>query len=186
MKVIRGFFLIALLTGFAWLFWTLARETGRDGKVEELAGMQADEDIGVEGVSFFEWKRDELVWALDAKKMKYYHQEKRVDFEDVDVSFQVPAGGTLQIKAKTIRYDTETGNLIAEGEVKGKNDQGYQFVTDTLAYDADKREVQTPDKVTLRKDRLTIEGIGMQGFLERRRIELGSSVRAHLLPLAGT
>jgi LPS export ABC transporter protein LptC len=185
LTLVRRVFLIVLLAGFSWLLFILGRETGRVGGGGGPSQMQSDEDIGVENVSFSEWKGGELVWTLHARKMRYYHRENRVDFEEVDVSMPIQAGGSLQIEAKTICYDTETGNLTAEGDVKGKNDQGYEFLTHTLAYDAEKREVQTPDKVTLQKDRLTVEGVGMKGFLERHRIDLRSEVRAHLLPLGG-
>ena len=183
--LLRRLFPIVLLAGFSWLVFILAGETGKVGTGGEPSGVQSDEDVGVQSVSFSEWKGGDVVWTLQASKMRYYHRENRVDFEDVDVLLQVPAGGTLQIEARKLRYDTETGNLAAEGDVKGTNEQGYQFLTRTLSYDAEKKEVQTPDKVTLQKDRLTIEGVGMQCFLEHRRIDLRSDVKAHLVPLGG-
>jgi LPS export ABC transporter protein LptC len=84
--------------------------------------------------------------------------------------------------AKFVDYDVQTRDLTARDSVRGKSDQGYDFFTESLVYDVDRREVETDDKVTLEKDRLTIQGKGMKGSLAEHRFQLLSAVRAVFAP----
>ncbi|MEW6439472.1 MAG: LPS export ABC transporter periplasmic protein LptC [bacterium] len=185
MKFFLRAFLLFLLAGFGWLLHVVVNGTGETVGGPEPVVVHQDEDIGVQGVRFSEWKRGKRVWMLDAKEMRYYHTKGRADFDQVSVSFRVSSGQGLGMEADSVHYDTATGNLTAEGRVVGRDDQGYEFFTDTLSYDAESRTVATRDQVTLKKDRLTIKGVGMQGDLERNRLEIRSGVRAHFLPPNG-
>ena len=112
----------------------------------------------------------------------YYHVEHRAHLVDVEVTLHGDGGGNMRMKADTVSYDTESRVLTAQGNVQGESDQGYSFFTASLTYDMDSREVETIDKVTIRKDRLSIEGLGMRGSLRENNFILFSEVRAEFAP----
>lgn len=180
MKIFRLCFLVGIVAGFAWLLGILSQEAERDAPGGAPLESSFEEDIGVEKVGFSEWKGPDRAWTLEARRMKYYHQEKRVDFEEAKVSFLDSGGKRIDIRADRLRYEGETGNLEAEGNVEGRNELGYVFSAPRLFYEAAERRIATTDKVTLRKDRLSIQGIGMQASLKERKMEVLSSVEARL------
>ena len=134
------------------------------------------------GQQFSEWKGENKVWTLNAQRGKYHHQAKKASFEEAYVTFSRPEGGKMNLWAKAVFYDIDTGDIRAQGEVRGVSEEGYEFFTETLYYHAEKRIVDTEDKVRLQKDRLTLTGVRMRGFLEEHRFVLLSSVAAQFSP----
>ena len=182
MKVVRGIFLVCIIGGFAALFFVLRPPQRLMEGSEDPEGIETEEDILVEGLQFSEWEEDRLVWAMDAERGRYYHEGKRAGFEGVEVTFFPATGGKLVLWAETVDYDLQTRGLTACGSIRGKSDQGYEFTTENLFYDGAKRAVSTDDKVSLVKDRLTIQGTGMTGSLATHRFRLLSDVRAVFAP----
>ncbi len=182
MKVVRGIFLCCIIGGFAALFFVLSPSQRLMEGREESGGLETEEDILVEGLLFSEWEEDRLIWSMGAERTRYHHQKKKASLEQVEVTFFTATGGKMLLWANLVDYDVQTKDLKASDSVRGKSDQGYDFVTESLLYDGDKREVSTDDKVTLEKDRLTIQGTGMKGSLADHKFRLLSEVRAVFSP----
>ncbi len=182
MKIVRGVFLACIIGGFAALFFTLSgprRLAEGDG---ETRVVETEEDVLVEGLRFTEWREDRQTWSMTAERTRYHHKEKRASLEHVEVTFLPAEGGSMRMWAKAVDYDLQTRELMARDSVRGKSDQGYAFSTESLLYRGDEREVATDDQVTLEKDRLTIQGTGMQGSLVDHKFRLLSNVRAAFAP----
>lgn len=182
MKVVRGIFLCCIVGGFAALFFVLSPSSRPLGSGEESVGIEMEEDILVEGLQFSEWEEDRLSWLMSAERTRYHHKEKKASLEQVEVTFFPAAGGKMILWANLVDYDVRTKGLRASDSVEGKSDQGYDFTTESLFYDGEKKEVTTDDKVTLEKDRLTIQGTGMRGSLAEHKFRLLSEVRAVFSP----
>jgi LPS export ABC transporter protein LptC len=182
LKVVRGIFLCCILVGFAVLLFLLSPSPRKGEGQGQGGGIETEEDILVEGLRFSEWEEDRLSWSMDAESGRYYHKEERASFEDVAAAFFPAAGRKMRLWAKTVDYDLQSRVLMARDSVKGKSDQGYDFATSSLVYEGATREVRTDDKVTLEKDRLTIQGTGMKGSLADHKFRLLSDVRAVFSP----
>ena len=182
MKFVRAVFLCCIIGGFAALFFVLSpSQRSRIGN-EDSGGIETEEDILVEGIQFSEWDEGRLIWRMGAERTRYHHKEKRASLEEVEVTFFPATGGKMLLWANLVDYDVRTKGLRATDSVRGKSDQGYDFATESLVYDGNRREVTTDDKVTLEKDRLTIQGTGMRGSLRDHRFRLLSGVRAVFSP----
>jgi LPS export ABC transporter protein LptC len=182
LKVVRGIFLGCIIVGFAALFFALSPPRHlMEGQKEDRA-IETEEDILVEGLRFSEWQEGRRVWSMDAERTLYHHTEKKASLEEVEVTFYPSGGGTMRLWAKVVDYDLQTRELTARDSVRGKSDQGYDFATESLLYRGTEREVVTDDQVTLEKDRLTIQGKGMQGSLADHKFRLLSNVRAAFVP----
>jgi len=182
LKVVRGIFLCCILVGFAALLFMLSPSPRKAMEQGQRGGIETEEDILVEGLTFSEWEEDRLSWSMDAESGRYYHKEERASFEDAAATFFPSAGGKMKLWAKTVDYDLQARVLMARDSVKGKSDQGYDFSTTSLVYEGATRQVRTDDKVTLEKDRLTIQGTGMKGSLTDHTFRLLSDVRAVFIP----
>lgn len=186
MKFVRAIFLACILGGFAVLFFALTPPRHLMEQEGERTVPETNEDILVEGLRYSEWEGDRLLWSMEAERVRYRHKEKKADLEEVDVTFFPATRGKMFLWARQVDFDLETGNLVAQGSIRGKSDQGYTFSTERLFYDGSDRTVSTDDKVTLEKDRLTIEGVGMKGSLADHRFRLLSAVNAVFAPRGST
>ncbi len=182
MKVARGIFLGCIIAGFAALFFVLSPSQRLMEGQEEARGLETEGDILGEGLQFAEWQEGRLVWSMEAERTRYHHKEKKASLERVEVTFHPTRGGKMLLWAEVVDYDLQTKDLLARDSVKGKSDQGYDFATESLLYRGTSREVVTDDKVTLEKDRLTIQGTGMEGSLADHKFRLLSAVRAEFVP----
>lgn len=182
MKVFRGIFLASLVAGFAALFVALNPGPRPTEEGDKGAEIETEGDILVEGLRFSEWEEDRRVWSMDAKRSRYDYDGQKATLDQVGVTFFPPEGAKMHLRADRIDYDLETRRLAARGDVQGKSDQGYVFSTESLLYDSDARVVSTSDQVTLEKDRLTIQGRGMEGSLADHRFRLMTAVRAVFVP----
>ena len=181
-KVLRSLFLIFLVGGFACLLLFLGLSDDRDDQEAAKRWEDTEEDLRLEGVHYQEWKDGSLVWVLDAREGKYYHGKEEGVFRDVSLSFVPASGGRMTVYADRVLYEIGPRELVATGNVWGRSDDGYRFYTDSLSCDLQQRRVKTPEKVTVKKDRLTIEGVGMEGSLREQTFELLSSVRTVFVP----
>ena len=136
----------------------------------------------VKGLRFSEWEEGRRVWSMEAERARYRHSEKTASFDEVEVTFFPASGGKMLLLAKLVDYHLQTKELAARESVRGRSDQGYVFFTESLFYNGDRREVTTNDKVTLEKDRLTIQGVGMKGSLADHKFRLLSAVSAVFAP----
>jgi len=182
LKVVRGVLLACIIIGFAALFFVLSPSQNLMEGQGEAVAPETDEDILLKGLRYSEWEGDRLSWSMKAERTRYHHDQKKATLEAVEVTFFPSSGGKMFLWAGLVDYDLETRNLVARESVRGRSDQGYVIVTENLFYDGHKREVSTDDKVTLEKDRLTIQGVGMKGSLRDHRFRLLSAVSAAFSP----
>lgn len=172
------FFLLAIAGGILFYFFSTDKGVSPDS-LEQDSGF--GEDILIEGVRHFELKAESILWSVDAKEARFFQTNNIVQFDDIKVSFYPSAGGEMILIAKKGYYETDTRNMCAEGGVVGISDQGYEFWTQNLRYEAATKDIYSADKVTLRKGRLTIEGVGLKGSLDTRTIQILSFVKAVFL-----
>jgi len=132
----------------------------------------------VQGVHYREWKNGRVMWDLDAREAAYHIEDEKAFFQDVSLVYYPPEEGLpLSLQADRVSYEMGPRRLKAEGNVLGEGAQGFRFRTDSLAYDLEGKRVMTRDKVILEKDRLRVEGVGMEGSLTDQTFVLLSSVR---------
>ncbi len=176
----RRLFLLIVIGGAVAVFLYVLHIEKRGGTAEELTPHDrgSGEDILVEGVRHFDFDADGLRWAIQAKTARFFQAGNIIRFETITATVYPASGGMMVLEASEGYYDTATGNIGVEGNVRGRSDQGYVFNTDRLTYEAASRRIHSTDKVTLQKDRLTIKGMGLEGALDTRTIRVLSSVEA--------
>jgi LPS export ABC transporter protein LptC len=163
------------------LFTTVFCSCSKEREGSSTANYQRPEfgeDILIEGVRYFELQGVRTNWFFDAKDAKFFQNRNVLQLDAVKATYYAPSGGRMVLTAARGYYETDSQNLRGEGGVTGTSDQGYQFWTESLDYDASTKEIYTPDKVTMKTDRLTIEGVGLKGSLETRTVHMLSSVKA--------
>ncbi len=136
---------------------------------------------GVHSVGTTESRRDWELWADEAiafnsRSLWKLKRVKVVLFAENGVEFTV-TGAEGEI-------ETDTKNLRVSGQVLTKSSNGYQFMTETVSYDAKNRTLVSPGLVEMigpkdvQGSRLSLKGDGLNADLNSSLISIARSVRA--------
>ena len=131
-------------------------------------------------ILYTEMNGDRKVWELLAGRAELLQGREVTRFDEIRMRFFSEAGETLSLTADHGEVETTTKDVDLFGDIIGSSDDDLRIETETLHYDAATRTISTEDPVRISKGPVTVEGIGMKGFLRERRFELLSKVKAKL------
>lgn len=117
-------------------------------------------------------------WELKALKADFFQQQSVAGFKEVEVTFYSQEGRVFTLRGDTGTLNTETRDFRLSGNVVGTSSDGYRFETETVSYEASKRQVTSNDKVHLESPQLILEGHGMVMDLDHQTVSLSRSVVA--------
>jgi len=117
-------------------------------------------------------------WELTAITANYFRGKKLAEFEKVDVTFYYKQGRVFTLRGDIGRLNMETKDITLTGNVIGTSNDGYRFQTQSLLYNAQKRQAETDDKAILEGPQFNLEGKGMIVDIEKEKVFLLSDVHA--------
>jgi LPS export ABC transporter protein LptC len=117
-------------------------------------------------------------WELTATTANYFRDKKLAEFENVDVTFYYKQGRVFTLRGDIGRLNMGTKDITLTGNVIGTSNDGYRFQTQSLVYNAQKRQAQTDDKALVEGPQFNLEGTGMIVDIEKEKVFLLSEVRA--------
>ncbi len=117
---------------------------------------------------------------VDAETARILPDEEVAHLRDVHIRMAAAQGGDggLDMTCDEGRFDFETGDFIATGNVRGRTTNGRRFETTVVRYSHETSLVTTDVPVLIRDDAGTYRGGGFDYYLEedRFRIRGGASV----------
>lgn len=117
-------------------------------------------------------------WELTALAANYFQAKKLAEFEKVDITFYYKEGQVFTLRSDIGLLNITTRDITLSGNVIGTSNDGYQFRTGSLQYNAEKRQAKTEDKAFLEGPQFSLEGKGMVVDIEREKIFLLNDVQA--------
>lgn len=117
-------------------------------------------------------------WELQALKADFFQDQSVAGFNKVEVTFYSQEGRVFTLRGDTGTLNTETRDFQLSGNVVGTTSDGYRFHTETIWYEASKRQVRSDDKVRLESPQLILEGQGMVMDLDQQKVSLSKNVVA--------
>ncbi len=175
---------IALLISIALIVFVVslilwANYRGRKPMDEEQLPKIAIEgaDSRIETIRFVEEKQGRKTWELEAKSMQHYQDQNLMILDDVRLTFFAEDGRTFTLTGKQGKVHQETKDMELEGDVVATSSDGYRFKTHSIAYDNQKKKIQTPDMVELDGDQVWLKGRGMLVDVEARTVKVLHEVR---------
>jgi LPS export ABC transporter protein LptC len=161
----------------AWICWV-----GLSGAAH-AAGDLAPADLSVVGMTYVSSNgaRNEVV--VEAERARIGRGERVAHLENVHArvgSFAAagaPEGG-LELRCERGSFDLDSGDLTAEGKVRGATADGRRFETEHLLYRRDTGRVTTQSPVVIRDGFGTLRGAGFEYWVRENRFRLigGASV----------
>jgi len=170
----------------ALLFWK-GNDEARDSDPDSTADTEADSFITGANVIEFdsEGKTSLMLKSAEAKQFSKYD---RVIFDQPDISLHDSSGMPWHIHALTGRYHVSQAVLELKDdiEIQRINQAGTADLTMTtrsLIIDKNKKYITSDERVTFVTPGSDLEGIGMQAWIDEKKVVLNSRVQGVFNPV---
>jgi LPS export ABC transporter protein LptC/lipopolysaccharide transport protein LptA len=188
--IILGLLLVILVIEII-IVWPgeLGRPPGSDENTEghlSEPGQVANGQTGQEMTNghLMETKEDGMRWELWAKKATRPMDNADWTIEKVKVKFYADKGVYYTVTGDKGHVNTAVNDLQISGHVLTESSNGYTFRTDEAFYSSKKRELSSPNLVTMvgpqepDGSRLNLTGENMLADLNNNKIDIGRNVHA--------
>lgn len=159
--------------------FSILRNLGDDGPREKnkIAFSLPEADMLMSKVKFVDTRGGKRNWVVESKTARLHKDKDRAFFEGVHITFYGSDGREMHLFSNRGELDTETRDMTAEGDIRGRSSDGLEFFTSTLRYDYAKREVSTKAPVKIVASGFETEGVGMVLDVDKETVRLLNSVR---------
>ncbi len=176
MQAIRNwrFFLGVLIVGgvglVAIMTWrTLAPPQGKKGPIQEPASTA---DLQLDRIKYTETREGVKEWELEAASVRYFQDKNLLFLEKVKATFFGKNQEVYVLVGEQGRFNTQTKAIEVFGSVKIDSSDGYRMQTQSLKYQAKKRELRTSDPVEMDGPQFRIRGKGLVVELDHQRMKI--------------
>ena len=183
MKKFRSFLglvILVSLCGVGILAWYTVAPKG--GKTPPAGGPASPADLKLDRLRYTETRDGVKEWELEAASAQYFKEDGTVVLEKVRAAFFGKSEQTYTLEGEKGRFNTQTKAIEAFDGVKLETSDGYRLETQTLRYQADKRELSTGDPVEMQGPQGKITGTGLIVHLDQQRMKILREVTVVLTP----
>lgn len=176
LTTLLSFLLVFTLGSIAF---TILRNMGDDERPEasKIDFSLPQADMVMSNVRFVDTRRGKRNWMVESKTARLLKEKDRAFFEHVHITFYGKDGREMHLYSDRGELNTETRNMRAEGDIRGRSSDGLEFFTSTLRYDYKKREISTDDSVKIIASGFETEGVGMVFDVDNETFRLLGQVR---------
>jgi LPS export ABC transporter protein LptC len=153
------------------------RSLGTDLDVE-LFKKEQDLQARLKGIYMIEEDQGRRTLELWADSAQVYGEGDNILLEEIKAFLYLESKEKIQIRGEKGKINGKTKNMELAGQVIFVNSDGTSLLTDYLEWDAQKREMKSPDPVTIRGGGMEIKGKGMVTHVDRQTLILKEDVKA--------
>ena len=149
------------------------------GLISKPASSEKDprEGIRLEDIHYSHSDTDKKVtWLLDATEVTFSKDRRFMSFRHFRLQVQPEARPHVELVGEKGDYDTETGELVLQGGLKGKTDNGYTFETESAVYNQKKGDLHTQEIVRINGPLFSVQGRGLSFDVKREILTIHSEV----------
>jgi LPS export ABC transporter protein LptC len=169
-RLLLGFMIVGSLGLVAILTWrTLAPPQGKNVPGTEPA---ISADLQLNRVKYTETRDGVKEWELEAASVRYFQEENTVFIEDVRATFFGKNKETYTLLGERGKFNTRTKAIEVFDGVKLDSSDGYRMRTQSLKYQAEKRELRTSDFVEMSGPQLRVQGTGLVVEIDKQRLKI--------------
>ena len=139
-------------------------------------------DLKLDRLRYTETRDGVKEWELEAASAQYFKEDGTVVLEKMRAAFFGKSEQTYSLEGEKGRFNTQTKAIEAFDGVKLETSDGYRLETQTLRYQADKRELSTGDPVEMQGPQGKITGTGLIVHLDQQRMKILREVTVVLTP----
>ena len=140
-------------------------------------------DITMKTIHFTESQQNRKKWELFARSGIYDKPEEKTSLEEVRFIVERDSNkGPVTVTARNGEYLHAAKTVHLSGTVLAKTENGMTFETAQINYDSATKRFTTKEKVSLTDEALTVEGVGMDLFVDSQQAIVKSQVDATVYP----
>jgi len=145
-------------------------------EVSETAAVfrSLDSELRVTGMTFVGSRGETSEFVLRAERAVFFPETNIAELEDVEVVSE--DGREFEVRCDRGELDVETGNFLAEGNVRGKAGAGQFYRAPWVRYEHEQSLLYTDAPVTMHDDTGRFHGDGFQYFVKQGRFRLLGNV----------
>lgn len=179
---ILGF--VILVAAFATIAVIIRYFIDSSGKDKKGFSKSFQADVSIKTIHFTESQQNQKKWELFAQSGIYDKPKEKTSLEDVRFIVERDLkNGPVTVTAKHGEYLHSPKTVHLSGDVLAKTENGMTFETSQASYDSAKRVFTTKEKVRLTDAALSVEGVGMELFVDRQLAVVNARVEATVYPV---
>jgi len=117
-------------------------------------------------------------WDLRAESAHYFNDQNKVVLKNLTLFLYRPGGKTYCLTADHGELYGETKNIMMRGRVTAQLPDKTEIQVATVLYDHARRTVSSADSITIKRERFSMEGVGMVINLDEEKLSVLGKVRA--------
>jgi LPS export ABC transporter protein LptC len=138
--------------------------------------------MSMQGFRFTQSEGGRVAWRMQAGNADLY-DSKEAQLRDLEITFITPDQKEAVLRGDAGTLDTASGNAsirAVDNDVRIVTSDGYLLTTNSLFWTAGQRLVTTPDPFKVLGREIYLEGKGLTGNVDMRRIVVNNNVKAVL------
>lgn len=176
--------LIAILVTAGVIIRYFVHNSKKDTK---NVAQSASADITMKSIHFTESEQNRKKWELFAGSGIYDKPAEKTSLEDIRFIVERTNKSPVTVTAKNGEYLHTAKTVHLRGNVLAKTEEnGLTFETSQIQYDSATKSFTTKEKIRLTEEALSVEGAGMDLFVERQQAFVKSQVEAVVYPAKRT
>lgn len=115
---------------------------------------------------------------LRADSAHYLNDQSKVVLENLTLFLYRPDGKVYCLKANHGELHTDTKNIVMQGQVTAQLPDKSEIHVASVLYDHARRTIATNDSILIKRERFSMEGVGMVINLKEEKLSVLGKVRA--------
>jgi lipopolysaccharide export system protein LptA len=180
LRLILGIVALAIMAGIVIVLVTTTKQRNEEADVPDIPGEELiGDDLESDGVpasleartiTYTESKDGKTLWEIEADEARFYKEEDRSEFDNINVIFFYQDTYELTLSGDKGVLDNESRNIDLSENVTITAWEDYVLTTDTLHFDSIAGEISTTDPIELVGTDLTFHGTGLTFDLEKEEL----------------
>ncbi|MEW6187600.1 MAG: LPS export ABC transporter periplasmic protein LptC [Thermodesulfobacteriota bacterium] len=137
-------------------------------------------NVGLQEINFVQSRDGAKLWELKAEAVEYQEPSHTVSFKKVTLVYFPKGEQPIKLVGNLGNMDTQSKNILIEGEVVVSNPEGYEVKVPSLYYRDDLREISTEGVFNFRSPIMELDGLGMSMNLDSQKVWVKKKVRMTL------
>lgn len=139
-------------------------------------------DITMKAIHFTENQQNRKKWELFANRGIYDKTKEKTNLEEVRFIVERRNCSPVTVTARHGQYEHQPKLVLLTGNVMGSTPEGMTFETARITYDSASQTLTTKERIKLTDAALTLEGIGMNFYVEQQQTVVNEQVEATIYP----
>ena len=171
-KNLRSLLVVIIVCGLGVITFLSWRTIVPSGEKKEASQEQTVADLKLDQMRYTETREGIKEWELEAASAIYFKEENTVVCDRVKATFYGKNQKTYVLVSGKGKFYPQTKTIEVFGGVTIDSSDGYQLRTQSLKYEAEKKELFTTDRVKMAGPQLSVEGVGLIVDIDHSRLKV--------------